>query len=151
MSRYISVFALWISGSSFRKKVALQPKVAVFRRTYMTESENKEFPNPPDHLLERSKQLWVELVGSRIKGTSRIVTFQTALEYLDLADTARQERLENGMVVKTKRTGVPHLNPVLRVEQQAMASFLKIWQQLGLNREKEPKNPFGGMPGVMEM
>jgi phage terminase small subunit len=111
------------------------------------ENEDKQIPAPPEHLLERSKQLWLELVGSRVKGTSRIATFQTALEYLDMADTARQQRLEDGLVVKTKRTGVPHLNPVVRVEQQSRESFLKIWQRLGLYNEKGPVNPLAGICG----
>ena len=117
----------------------------------MEETEKKEWPEPAEHLSERSKGLWRELVGTRVKGTSRIVSFGIALEYLDLAEQARQKRLKDGLVAKTKRTGVPHLNPVLRVEQQAMQSFVKLWERLGLNREKELKNPFGGMPGVMEM
>jgi phage terminase small subunit len=107
----------------------------------MTENENKEIPAPPEHLSDRSKALWAELVGSRVRGPSRIVTFQTALEYLDIAESARENRLSEGLVVKTKRTGVPHLNPCVRIEQSCMASFLKIWRDLGLNREKLPGNP----------
>jgi phage terminase small subunit len=113
----------------------------------MTQNENKEIPAPPDHLSARSRELWTELIGTRIMGASRIVSFQTALEYLDIAESARENRLSEGLIVKTKRTGVPHLNPVVRVEQQAMASFLKIWKQLGLNREKEPRHPLSGICG----
>jgi phage terminase small subunit len=79
------------------------------------------------------------------------VLFQIALEYFDLAEQAREQRMKEGLTSKTKRTGVPHLNPVLSVEQQATQSFLKLWERLGLNREREPKNPFAGMPGVMEI
>ena len=103
------------------------------------QSDNK-YPAPPEHLSERSKQLWVEFVGARIRG-GKIVSFQTALEYLDLADAARQERIENGLVIKTKRSGVMHLNPVLKVEQDARDKFLKTWRQLGLNSEGPPNNP----------
>jgi phage terminase small subunit len=110
----------------------------------MEETEKKEWPAPPEHLSERSKALWCELVGARVKGTSRIVSFQIALEYLDLAEQAREQRIKEGLTSKTKRTGVTHLNPVLRVEQRATQSFLKLWAGLGLNRERELKNPFGG-------
>ncbi len=117
----------------------------------MEVSEEKEWPEPPAHLSERSKVLWCELVGTRVRGTTRIVLFQIPLEYLDLAGQAREQRMEEGLTSKTKRTGVPHLNPVLRVEQHATQSFLKLWERLGLNREREPKDPFSGIPGVIEM
>jgi phage terminase small subunit len=111
----------------------------------MTNNSHKQYPDPPGRLSDRSKQLWTDLVGKRIGG-SRIATFQTALEYLDLADAARQERNENGLVLRTKRTGVPHLNPVLRVEQQAREAFIKTWRELGLNREAPPENPLRAAP-----
>jgi phage terminase small subunit len=104
------------------------------------QSDNK-YPDPPGHLSDRSKQLWREFVGSRIRGP-RVVSFQTALEYLDLADSARRERVEGGLVIRTKRSGLMHLNPVLKIEQDAREKFLKIWKQLGLNNPGLPESPF---------
>jgi phage terminase small subunit len=115
----------------------------------MIESEDREFPAPPAHLSERSKQLWHQFAGEMAQGTGRIVSFQLALEYLDLADAARSERVKSDLVFTTKRTGVKRLNPLLKAEQQAMDSFVKLWTKLGLNRQRVPKHPFDGLPGVM--
>lgn len=46
-------------------------------------------PEAPGHLSERSRGLWLELVGTRVKSAARLAQFQTGLEALDRADEAR--------------------------------------------------------------
>ena len=62
--------------------------------------DDKEYPGPPSYLSERSKALWMEFVGTRVKNTGKILVFQSALEALDLADVAddlgKANRLVNG-------------------------------------------------------
>lgn len=92
-----------------------------------------EWPEPPDHLSERSQLLWSHLVGDRVKSPERIALFQTALDALDRADEAKQVLDAEGLTFTTKTTGTKHLHPLLRVEKDARALFARIWNQLSLH------------------
>jgi hypothetical protein len=98
----------------------------------MMKDRKNRYPLPPEHLSERSKRLWEELVGNRIKSPGRITMFQEALEALDLADQARQARIKEGLVTITKRSGVSHTNPLLKIERENRQLFTKIWTTLNL-------------------
>lgn len=104
-------------------------------------------PGPPEHLSERSKALWMELMPTRNWGTGRLVTFLNALECLDLADAAREARTKEGLTITTQRSGVTHANPLLKVERENRALFIKTWAMLGLNSDYQSgtyiDSPFG--------
>src|SRR5436190_901995 len=76
-------------------------------------------PEPPGHLSDRSRALWLDVAGSRVKATPRLALLQTALESLDRADAAREKIAAEGMVTVTKGTGVAHLSPLVRAERDA--------------------------------
>src|SRR5437870_2810460 len=97
----------------------------------MSKSTAPDFPPAPDHLSERSKNLWAELGAREAKSLERQTLFQAALESLDRADMARRLILSEGLVSKTPATGVFHVNPLLKVERDARAQFVKIWDLLG--------------------
>lgn len=88
--------------------------------------KNEKFP-PPAHLSPRSQGLWRELVPSRAKSAGRVALVQTALEALDRADAARAVLEVEGMVTTTKRSGVAHLHPLLKVERESRQLFARIW------------------------
>ena len=102
----------------------------------MMKNRNKQYPTPPEHLSERSKSLWKELVGNRINSSGRITMFQEALEALDLADLAREARIKEGLITVTKRSGVSHINPLLKIERENRQLFAKIWTSLNLYWDK---------------
>lgn len=87
---------------------------------------------PPPHLSDRAKCLWCSIVPSRARSAERLALLSVALESLDRADSARAEIDKTGMVCITKRSGVPHTNPLLKVEREARALFAKLWGQMNL-------------------
>jgi hypothetical protein len=87
---------------------------------------------PPEHLSDRSKELWVRLVPGRAHGPARLTLLQAALEALDLADAARAERLKQAMSTATKTTGAAHLNPLVKLEIEARRQFMAAWEKLRL-------------------
>ncbi|NLS97436.1 MAG: P27 family phage terminase small subunit [Planctomycetaceae bacterium] len=84
----------------------------------------------PGHLSRRCQELWAEVTsGGRWSGP-RLAILQAALEALDRADQARQQIAEQGLLVKTERSGMLRTNPLLRLEAssraQAMAGFERL-------------------------
>ena len=63
--------------------------------------------------------------------------FHTALQALDRADLAAAQIKSEGLTVTTTATGVSHVSPLLKVEQQSRALFARIFQQLNLEREPD--------------
>ena len=86
-----------------------------------------EIPEPPDHLSERSKQLWRDLVPKRAKSPGRLALLQTALEALDRADEARELISTEGLTTVTETTGAVHLNPLVKLERESRQAFMKAW------------------------
>ncbi len=91
----------------------------------------------PEHLSDKSKRLWAEIVGRRVSSPGRAVMFQTALEALDRADEARQEIETQGLTTVTETTGAVHLNPLLKVERENRQLFSKLWSTLNLDWDRE--------------
>ncbi len=89
-------------------------------------------PEPAPHLSARSTALWRELVPSRARSAGRLVLLQSALEALDRADQAREVLDREGLTTTTKRSGVVHLHPLVRVEKDSRAQFRAAWSRLGL-------------------
>lgn len=83
-------------------------------------------PEPPEHLSDRSKQIWSD-VTYRARSPGRFVLLQTALEALDRADEARAQVDKEGLTTTTKTTGAVHIHPLLKVERDNRALFARIW------------------------
>lgn len=84
----------------------------------------------PDHLSDRSKALWHQLVPSRAKSPGRLAMIRIALEDLDLHDQAREEVGRSGLTFVTATTQAVHIHPLLRVAAEAHARFVTLWKQL---------------------
>ena len=100
-------------------------------------NQPKIVPAPPAHLSERSKQLWIQLVGET-KTPGRQALLQTALESLDRADECRNIINVEGLTVTSVKTGLSHSHPLLKVEKESRQLFTKIMNDLKLLFE----NPF---------
>lgn len=87
---------------------------------------------PPEHLSRRAKDLWMRLAPKEARSTERRTLFQTALECLDRADQARELIAAAGLTSTTKSTGAIHIHPLVKVEHESRAQFVKIWNLLGL-------------------
>jgi phage terminase small subunit len=87
----------------------------------------------PDGLSPRSTALWRQLVAAgRVKSPGRATLLEQAFRALDLSDAARAERIRDGLTIVNTTTGLRHVNPVCRVEKDALATFASCWKALGL-------------------
>ena len=53
------------------------------------------------------------------------------------ADEARRAIETEGLVTTTKTTGAVHVHPLVKVEREARAQFMKIWGELQLRWDRE--------------
>jgi phage terminase small subunit len=90
------------------------------------------FPDPPPHLSESSKALWLEL-GPKAAGNDagRRAMLQAGLEALDRAEQARQLVAIEG-VIKPGTGKIAHRHPAVQIELDARKQFSKIWKELGI-------------------
>lgn len=86
---------------------------------------------PPDHLSERAKTLWRDVVKAGMS-IGRQTAIQTALEALDRADAARRQVDADGMLTGTEGR-MKHAHPLLKVEKDCRTQFSSLWQSLGLH------------------
>ncbi|MCX7011322.1 MAG: P27 family phage terminase small subunit [Candidatus Sumerlaeota bacterium] len=86
-------------------------------------------------MSERGRALWGEVAGERGKSAPRLALLEQALLALDRADEAARTIAEEGVVVRSKRSGVSRAHPAIRIETEARRQFTAIWKQLGLDRE----------------
>src|SRR5688572_29989542 len=90
------------------------------------------FPDPPEHLTERTRHLWRTLGPANARSIERRTLFQAALEALDRAVQAREAVAAEGMTTTTETTGAVHLHPLLKVEREARQQFARLWDMLNL-------------------
>ena len=93
--------------------------------------------DPPAHLSARSAALWREIVPRRATSPERLELLTVALEARDRADEAREVIGREGMTTTTETTKTVHLHPLLRVEKDAWATFLRAWSTLKLNSSRK--------------
>ncbi len=96
----------------------------------------KKTIKPPEHLSEKSKDLWERYVGNEINAPARIALFLGGLEALDQADEARVLIKEQGLVHVTEKTGAVHINPLTKLEKEARAYVLRVFKTLNLTWER---------------
>jgi hypothetical protein len=106
----------------------------------ITDTTATPYPEPPDHLSERSKALWRQIGPEKIIQPGQLPIFLASLESLDRSDTARALIDAEGMVLTTKSTGMTHLNPLLKTEAASRREFSRLWALLRLS---DPWSPFG--------
>jgi len=87
---------------------------------------------PPKHLSDRVKELWGQVVPRRCKHPEELALLQSALESLDRADQAAAILAKDGLVTVTAGSGTKHRHPMIDVEKEARAAFVKAWQMLNL-------------------
>jgi phage terminase small subunit len=102
-------------------------------------TRKRPFPDPPEHLSDRAKELWRSLGPKEAGGLARRALFQSGLEALDTADQARRIIAAEGLIVKTAKSGVSHLHPAAKLEREARGQFTKIWTVLNLRWDREPE------------
>lgn len=95
-----------------------------------------KFPDPPDYLSEKAKELYGFYVGLTIRAPAQIAMFIKGLEALDTADEAARLIREEGLTTKSTRSGMSRQHPGLAIQKESMATMMKIWKTLGLNSNR---------------
>jgi phage terminase small subunit len=102
------------------------------RLSMKMQNEEPTTPTPaPAHLSERSRDLWCRLLP-RCRSLGRQTMLGEALAALDRCDALRVALTAEGLTVTTERTGMTHINPLLKAEKDARALFCRMWTALGL-------------------
>jgi phage terminase small subunit len=73
-------------------------------------------PDPPKDLSAESRDLWNRLVPTEGRSVQRRTLLLQGLRALDRAEQARRQLATEGLLVITPRSGVSHVNPLLKVE-----------------------------------
>ena len=87
---------------------------------------------PPKHLAPESAALWREITGTYLFGVEGFPILEAALEARDRAREARRELERTGLLFVSE-SSTPHLNPLAKVERDAMREFRLAWKQLNLD------------------
>ena len=87
---------------------------------------------PPRDLSAEAAGLWREITASYLFGPEGFPILEAALEARDRAREARREIERTGLMFVSK-SGTPHLNPLAKVERDAMREFRLAWKQLELD------------------
>jgi P27 family predicted phage terminase small subunit len=92
-------------------------------------------PEPPDHLGEAGRDLWLSIVTQyRIGDGAGLALVATAAECLDRIREAQAEIREHGVLV-TDRHGALKQNPACPLERDARAGMLSALRALNLDLE----------------
>jgi len=109
-----------------------------------TEVKPETWPEPPEHLTEKGKNLFRFYVGKTIRAPGQIALLVRGLEAMDTADEAGRVIREEGLSVRSERSGLVRQHPLLNTQREATAQMLKIWRDLHLNiNRRQTVNGFG--------
>ena len=111
----------------------------------MTKKYKKEqvvFPDPPDYLSEKTKDLYRFYVGLTVRAPGQIAMFVKGLEAMDTADLAAELIREEGLTTTSKRSGMSRQHPAFAIKKESLAVAIKVWKTLRLDVNHRP-NPDG--------
>ena len=97
-----------------------------------------KFPDPPEHLSEKTKELYNFYVGLTIRAPGQIAMMVKGLEALDQADECGAIIRKEGISQKSDRSGLTRQHPLLNTQKECSAAFLKIWKALQLEIDRCP-------------
>ena len=96
----------------------------------------------PSHLSDKSKHLWSSLQDEFEFDDAHFLLLELALTSFDRSEQARKDIEENGLYVMPP-SGLPKINPAVKIEHDAGNRFLNAWNKLGFDEEakREPGRP----------
>ena len=93
-----------------------------------------QWPDPPEHLSEWSKERWRRYVGTKVKSPGGIDLLRVALESFDTAEQCRVQIEGDGLLVGDGK--MSHSHPLLRVQRENRQMFAKLWKELCLHHNQ---------------
>ena len=91
------------------------------------------FPDAPEHLSQKAKDLFNFYVGLTVKAPAQIEMFLKGLQALDMADEAAELLRIEGLVQTSERSGLSRQHPAIAIQKESLGVFMKVWKTLGLN------------------
>src|SRR5262245_10078625 len=90
-------------------------------------------PEPPVDLSASSQALWKSLMGRQRRWSAgRLELLTQALRARDRLQQIEETLRAEGLVSVTKKTGMTHVNPLMKLEVELRRQLSSIWQVLGL-------------------
>jgi len=96
--------------------------------------KNEPIPAPPEHLSEKSKELFTFYAERSVETPAQIALLVQGLEALDMADECTRTIAREGLTVTSERSGLTRQHPTLNTKREATATMLKAFKMLGLHR-----------------
>jgi len=108
-------------------------------------SKSSSNPPPPGHLGASGRQTWAHVVENFVLEPHHLSILQAACEARDRAESCRAQ-IERDGLTQPDRFGKPRMHPLLPVERDARAAFIRAMQGLGLDvvAPGPPGRPPGG-------
>jgi phage terminase small subunit len=103
-------------------------------------------PRAPRALSERSKALWREVLTDYDLSGAEQAIFEEALRSLERADEARRQVDRDGPVY-LDRWSRPKVHPLVSVERDSRAAFIRGMRELGLDPSALPDSRPPRVPG----
>jgi phage terminase small subunit len=92
---------------------------------------------PPPDLSERSRALWRAVVRSGTRSSTRLCLVEEMCRALDRAAAFRAILGDPQALVVTTKTGMVHVHPAVRAEQEAVETFIRLARLLELQWDDE--------------
>jgi hypothetical protein len=125
-----------------RKTTSAKPDLAVIA------GEPGDDPQPPPHLGEVARQLWLDVVSNyAFDDPASAAVLVEACSALDRAERCRVAITADGEVVRSGRSAMLRQHPLLTAEVQSRALACRLLQKLGLDLEPTRAGP-GRPPGA---
>lgn len=94
-------------------------------------------PRPPVHLSAEARKIWGAIVKQWVIGDEALPTLRCGLEAFDLAQRCRLAVMGADLTTKTEGTGMIRINPLAKLQLDAMAEYRAAFRQLGLTPPEE--------------
>jgi hypothetical protein len=86
----------------------------------------------PADLSKKSAAIWRDIVVTRCRSAERRALLGEALRALDRADSARALAERDGLIQRSRKSGIRRLHPALRIEETDRRRFQRLWLALNL-------------------
>ena len=86
----------------------------------------------PEWLSKEGRELW-NAVGASRASAGRRVLIEAALRHLDVAQRSLEIVSKDGFVLKSRRSKMAHIHPLLPLVATEQAKFERLWIRLALH------------------
>jgi len=95
-------------------------------------SEKNTFPEPPEHLSGKAKEIYNFYTGKSVRAPGQIALLVRGLELMDTADECARIVQEEGLTVTSKRSKLTRQHPLLNTQREATGQMMKIFKLLNM-------------------